>query len=238
MEDHTFDRVFVLGDTSYGSCCVDEIAATHLQADCVIHYGQSCMSATSSLPVIYVFGNKPIDNEHSVKCFCERLIDKVERLCCGSDVNHKIILLYDPFYLHAIESISIQLSDCIETLQMTVFTGQTRTFYDPMQPDGVEQVTNGNPIWIGGQSILLPEDCSLDDTSQQNDYTILYIGTESQHLTSILMRFSSIQCISYDPKEKSLREEGLKVNKLLMRRSVVLDASRSARNVIALVAIS
>lgn len=31
--------IFVTGDTSYGSCCVDEIAAKHLKADAIVHYG-------------------------------------------------------------------------------------------------------------------------------------------------------------------------------------------------------
>lgn len=35
---------FILGDTSYGSCCVDEVASEHYAADIVIHYGPSCLS--------------------------------------------------------------------------------------------------------------------------------------------------------------------------------------------------
>ncbi|GLE08037.1 hypothetical protein PINS_up018933 [Pythium insidiosum] len=36
-------RIFVLGDTSYGSCCVDEVAAQHLPTDCIVHYGRTCL---------------------------------------------------------------------------------------------------------------------------------------------------------------------------------------------------
>jgi len=54
--------LFVLADTSYGrspssshvplqvsdrpypSCCVDEVAAQHVNADAVVHYGHACMS--------------------------------------------------------------------------------------------------------------------------------------------------------------------------------------------------
>ena len=32
---------FVLGDTSYGSCCVDEVAALHNDTDAVVHYGRT-----------------------------------------------------------------------------------------------------------------------------------------------------------------------------------------------------
>jgi len=37
-------RVFVLADTAYNSCCVDEVGASHIDAQCVVHYGHACMS--------------------------------------------------------------------------------------------------------------------------------------------------------------------------------------------------
>jgi len=37
-------KFYILADTSYGSCCVDEIAAEHADADCIIHYGRACLS--------------------------------------------------------------------------------------------------------------------------------------------------------------------------------------------------
>ncbi|KAA8498110.1 2-(3-amino-3-carboxypropyl)histidine synthase subunit 2 [Porphyridium purpureum] len=47
-------RVFVLADTSYGECCVDQVAASHLQADALIHYGRTCLSRVQALDVRYV----------------------------------------------------------------------------------------------------------------------------------------------------------------------------------------
>jgi diphthamide biosynthesis protein 2 len=35
----TGKHIFVLADTVYGSCCVDEVAAEHAGADMIIHYG-------------------------------------------------------------------------------------------------------------------------------------------------------------------------------------------------------
>uniref|UniRef100_A0A182W8D4 2-(3-amino-3-carboxypropyl)histidine synthase subunit 2 n=1 Tax=Anopheles minimus TaxID=112268 RepID=A0A182W8D4_9DIPT len=48
-------RIFVLADTSYGSCCVDEVAAAHANADGVVHFGHACLSMVASIPVLYVF---------------------------------------------------------------------------------------------------------------------------------------------------------------------------------------
>lgn len=36
--------LFVMADTAYGSCCVDEVGASHVGADCVVHYGHACLS--------------------------------------------------------------------------------------------------------------------------------------------------------------------------------------------------
>lgn len=36
--------LFVMADTAYGSCCIDEVGASHINADCVIHYGHTCFS--------------------------------------------------------------------------------------------------------------------------------------------------------------------------------------------------
>eukprot|EP00729_Bicosta_minor_P006355 gene6355-327_t len=49
-------HVFVLADTVYGSCCVDEVAAEHAAADMIIHFGISCLSQASRTPVLFVFG--------------------------------------------------------------------------------------------------------------------------------------------------------------------------------------
>ena len=42
-------RVFVLADTTFGSCCVDEVAAAHHAADAIVHFGRACMSPVARL---------------------------------------------------------------------------------------------------------------------------------------------------------------------------------------------
>jgi len=51
-------KIYILGDTSYGrylisnytlviihySCCVDEVAAEHVGADGIIHFGHACLT--------------------------------------------------------------------------------------------------------------------------------------------------------------------------------------------------
>lgn len=47
-------RLFVLADNTFGSCCPDEITAQHYTTDCIVHFGDACMSRSTRLPVLYV----------------------------------------------------------------------------------------------------------------------------------------------------------------------------------------
>ena len=75
------------------SCCVDEVASQHAKADCILHYGSACLSPTSRLPVLYVFGQQPIDVMH---CYSE-----MTKFFPGSD-EELVIVMYDVVYAHAI----------------------------------------------------------------------------------------------------------------------------------------
>lgn len=57
---------FVLGDVTYGACCIDDFSASALGADLLIHYGHSCLVPIDStkIPCLYVFVEIQID----VKC--------------------------------------------------------------------------------------------------------------------------------------------------------------------------
>lgn len=62
------DDCFVLGDVTYGACCVDDFSASALNADLLIHYGHSCLVPIdyTKIPSLYVFVEIKIDVEHLV----------------------------------------------------------------------------------------------------------------------------------------------------------------------------
>ncbi|EFX02692.1 diphthamide biosynthesis protein [Grosmannia clavigera kw1407] len=71
-------KIYILADTSYSACCVDEVAAEHADADVVVHYGRSCLSPTSRLPVIYVFTRHPLDEAQVVAAFVREFPDPAD----------------------------------------------------------------------------------------------------------------------------------------------------------------
>ncbi|KAI4909500.1 hypothetical protein J4E90_008197 [Alternaria incomplexa] len=100
-EESKDESLFILGDTSYGACCVDEVAAEHVDADVVVHYGRSCLSPPSRLPVVYVFTERPLDLDPVIATFQETYPEK----------DAKIILMADIPYSHHIPPLHARLQD-------------------------------------------------------------------------------------------------------------------------------
>ena len=82
-------RIYILADTSYSSCCVDEIAAEHVDADVVVHYGRSCLSPTSRLPVIYVFTRHQLDHNTVIEAFEKEFSDRQSKVVLMADVTRQ-----------------------------------------------------------------------------------------------------------------------------------------------------
>ncbi|KAI5925675.1 putative diphthamide synthesis protein-domain-containing protein [Camillea tinctor] len=82
-------RLYILADTSYSACCVDEIAAEHADADAVVHYGRACLSPTSRLPVLHIFTRQKLDYDAVVEAFEKEFQDKAE---------HKVIVMADVMF--------------------------------------------------------------------------------------------------------------------------------------------
>ena len=88
LYDDVEERLTILGDTSYGACCVDEVAAEHVDADVVVHYGRACLSPTARLPVVYVFTTKPLDVEAVITSFKATYADREEQVCLMADIPY------------------------------------------------------------------------------------------------------------------------------------------------------
>jgi len=60
----------VLGDVAYGACCVDDLSASALGADFLVHYGHSCLVPVdvTTMPCMYIFVDIRFDNAHLLAC--------------------------------------------------------------------------------------------------------------------------------------------------------------------------
>ena len=132
-------KLYILADTSYGACCVDEVAAEHVNADVVVYYGRACLSPTARLPVIYVFTHKPLPIEPVVRAFKSTY----------PDPSMKVILAADVTYAHHVSGVYARLKE-------EGYTGlfATEIIHDPSSaipnrtvPDSVRETPQSLADW-------------------------------------------------------------------------------------------
>lgn len=70
IERFTDADTVIMGDVTYGACCIDDFTAKALGADLLVHYGHSCLipvDQTVGIKVLYVFVDIQIDPLHFVE---------------------------------------------------------------------------------------------------------------------------------------------------------------------------
>ncbi|EGT44903.1 hypothetical protein CAEBREN_02601 [Caenorhabditis brenneri] len=98
-------KTFVLADTSYRSCCVDEVAAAHADCTALVHFGEACHSApTDKIDVKYVLGNMPtfIDD---FKSQLRTILDQLS--------SDNIVLLMDSCFAHEQTKVEGAIKDIV-----------------------------------------------------------------------------------------------------------------------------
>lgn len=165
------EKLCILGDTSYGSCCVDEVAAEHTDADVVVHYGRACLSPTARLPVIYVFTAKSLHLDAVVASFKETYPP-------SSQAEEKVCLMADIPYSHHLDELYRRLTE--EEGYGHIF--KTSIIHDPASliPNRTTPVTTTGGGGGGGTDEAA--------TAALKEYSIFHI---SEPPTSLLLILSS-----------------------------------------------
>ncbi|EJC98372.1 diphthamide biosynthesis protein [Fomitiporia mediterranea MF3/22] len=214
-------EAYVLADTSYGSCCVDEVAASHVDADVLVHYGHACLSQTSRLPIIYVFGQKTLNVEDCVDKISTYLMDNVENLR-DTKVLH---LRHDVGFTH--------LGDELARLLRLATNDRYCIKYEHLPEQTIPRSAGTNDPHQAGRSAAINEPiiCAASTSSSDsslNRTLMVWVGEEPPTLTKILMTSSGSNVISYNPQSGVVQEQTYRTNKLLMRRYAILQKARDA----------
>lgn len=69
LEEFCQVETLVMGDVSYGACCIDDFTARSLDCDFIVHYAHSCLVPidVTEIKVLYVFVTINIDETHLIK---------------------------------------------------------------------------------------------------------------------------------------------------------------------------
>lgn len=70
IETFTEADTVILGDVTYGACCVDDFSAEALGVELLVHYGHSCLipiDQTKGMKILYIFVDIKIDTLHFIE---------------------------------------------------------------------------------------------------------------------------------------------------------------------------
>ena len=79
----------ILGDVTYGACCIDDLSARALGCDLLVHYGHSCLVPLTCtvIPCLYVFVEIRVDSQHLIDCV--KLTFANEEKCRVQNIEEK-----------------------------------------------------------------------------------------------------------------------------------------------------
>nr|XP_040022872.1 2-(3-amino-3-carboxypropyl)histidine synthase subunit 2 [Gasterosteus aculeatus aculeatus] len=216
IESNSNAKPFILGDTSYGSCCVDEVAAEHVGANCIVHYGSACLSPSKRLPLMYVFERRALDLEKCSAAFRD----------LHPDTQSHVVILYDVNYVHAINDLltlllpdypNIIISELVVEGEHCYSHGRTKRQHDDTSLSDDSQV-----VYQFGRRFTLKEGLSI------TDYRMFYVGQEGATLRNFMMTWNRCSFCSFDPIKTTARTESVSINRALMKRYYAIERAKDA----------
>ena len=205
LRNETGRNIYVLADTTFSSCCIDEIAAQHVDAQLIVHYGHACMSFIKSIDVFYVFPKEKLN----FSVFLNHL----------KSINSKILLFWDVKYHHLMNDLKGFLEN--EEVDWIVWS-ELEGVYSQETKKCLLNVNDSTSQKekIGQRSFNTPI----------SDLHILYIGQES--LSSLNIQLSTLEAKGfsiYDPEKEQISLNS--ASKLISKRYYLVQKAKDAERI-------
>ncbi|XP_036208260.1 2-(3-amino-3-carboxypropyl)histidine synthase subunit 2 isoform X2 [Myotis myotis] len=214
LEETTGSKMFILGDTAYGSCCVDVLGAEQAGAQALVHFGPACLSPPARpLPVAFVFGQRPVALELCAQAFEAQ----------NPDPTAPVALLSEPACAHALEALATLLRPryadlLVASPALPLPAGSLNTEPEPLQRFGRRFplapgrcLEEYDAFYVGGSG-------ASSDPDLDPDLSRLLLGWAPER------SFSS--CC---PDTGGTRDEGARAGRLRARRRYLVERARDAR---------
>lgn len=172
-------KVYVLADTSYSPCCVDEVAAKHVNADVIVHFGNACLTPSKEIPVIYVIGDtSTVDVAQIAALFRQRFADK----------NAKVVLFAETQYTDHLKQLYETLKSEYANILLTLPVLQKEEI-------GVQQAAAAfvppSEAPASFSSSLIPNRVHEGLDGETHDYELFYL-TAKDPSSSLVLHISTL----------------------------------------------
>ena len=214
--------VSVLGDVTYGACCVDDLGARALGCDLLVHYGHSCLVPIQHtvIPCLYVFVEITIDVPHLVECFHQTIMKEEQNNNSNNKKpNNMIVYLLGTIqFRHALMEARRLLRDD-ERYLYNVSIPQAK----PLSPGEVLGCTS--PVLTKTNTTISGD----DEQEPIQTQIVLFIADGRFHLESTMISNPHIhKFYRYDPYPKKLTEETYNNKQMkTLRYNAILKAKKA-----------
>ncbi len=204
--------VVILGDVTYGACCVDDYAATALGCDFLVHYGHSCLVPVSmtTCKTLYVFVDILFDEEHLMQSIRKNFPNRTDKIALAGTIQFasaigKVRETLRPFY------------ECFDV-------GRTK----PLSPGEVLGCTA--PSLGDGEVMGARSGDSMGEEGKKAHDAIVFVADGRFHLEAMMIANPNVPAYRYDPYERVLtREYYDHVGMQNVRKSMILRAKKAKK---------
>ena len=247
-------QLSILGDVTYGACCVDDLGAQALGCDLLVHYGHSCLVPIqhTAIPCLYVFVEITIDVPHAVQCLHLTIQQQQRAQQDEEDVEkHPLPQIYlmgtiqfRPALMEArrlLKSDEYGYTDVTIPQAKPLSPGEVLGCTSPVLTDKNESDGEccDNGICTSGSSGDNKSSCSSDGcqdnshntqiSKNKNNSVVLFIADGRFHLESTMISNPHIpHFYRYDPYGKNLTEEKYDHIEMKKIRYQAIETARSA----------
>ncbi|KAI9664339.1 MAG: Diphthamide biosynthesis protein 1 [Alyxoria varia] len=220
-------EMLIMGDVTYGACCVDDYTARALGCDLLVHYGHSCLvpvdqTGKNGIKTLYVFVTIGVDTDHLLKTV-ERNFMTGKRIALVGTIQfnptlHAIVprlreMGYDPIMPRSAPLSAGEILGCTAPTLSSSSSGSNAS-------------SNAHPA-PARRETAKPKSNGRD---QAHADLILYVGDGRFHLESIMIASPDLRnrTYRYDPYTRRLTHETYEHTDMhALRRAAILEARRS-----------
>jgi 2-(3-amino-3-carboxypropyl)histidine synthase len=213
LENFADCECIILGDITYGACCLDDLGSKALGCDFIIHYGHSCLIpiTESCVKTMYVFVDIHIDLEHLVNTIEYNFPDKIKKIHVMGSIQYN-------------NSVFLCKKELVDRGYTKIFIPQTK----PRSGGEVLGCTSPNINNMNGAS----GNCNSSDSNLiDNDPTVIFICDGRFHMESAMIANPDYTFYQYNPFTKILSLEKYDVELMKKIRLDMINKCKNANNV-------
>ncbi|KAF2873086.1 putative diphthamide synthesis protein-domain-containing protein [Massariosphaeria phaeospora] len=194
----------IMGDVTYGACCIDDYTARALGCDLLIHYAHSCLIpvAVTKIATLYIFVSISIDTQHLLNTITQNF------------PAGKTIALVGTIQFNA------TIHGIVPILR--------REGYHPIVPQ-IAPLSRGEILGCTSPSMAInPGQLNGKGKEEPVPDMLLYLGDGRFHLESAMIANPSLPAYRYDPYSRRLTHETYEHDSLYdLRRTAILTARKA-----------